>query len=304
MNAFDTYFQFDQGKVPLPDWGAIDLAVEAEGSAETDSHEIWEELAVTWAVAVAKGYGHETRYLVYQSRHFVLLAVCDRRKAKEVLGFLERCLESIRKLLGELATPNLIGKCPVFAFEHQGQYYHYLSHYDSSEGESGGSGGVYINRGYGHFALPGAELNYYVRVMSHELCHSQLSHLELPVWLDEALTAEVEQAIAGGNPYEFDREWAERHQDYWTEASIQDFWSGKAFWYPDEGQELSYHLARYLLHGLRAASSNAAVREFALSANYDDAGHAAALDLLGIDLADALSGLLGPGEWAPMPESP
>lgn len=111
-------------------------------------------------------------------------------------------------------------------------------------------GGVYLNRGHGHFAMPNGDLERYVSVMSHELCHAFLHHLELPLWLDEAITQGVEHSITGLLPYVLDREMIGRHQDYWDAPRIRAFWSGESFIFADEGQELSYHLARFILHGL------------------------------------------------------
>jgi hypothetical protein len=71
--------------------------------------------------------------------------------------------------------------------------------------------------------------------------------------------------------------------------------------FADEGQELSYHLARFILHGLYdgGATPRGVLDEFFLRAKYDDAGQGAALEVLGISLGECLVPLLGEGDWEP-----
>ena len=298
MERFDSFFQPLSGnRYPLPDWEAIGDRMEEMYVSDAEEAELWKALATHWMKAIA--VRSEPGYQIFESGHFVLLAATDLKKAKEVIQFLERCLRDVKRLLGDLAAPTLEGKCPVLVFQNDTEYYAYLSHYSTSDEPSGGSGGVYLNRGYGHFAMPSPDLRHYVSVMSHELSHALLAHFQLPIWLDEAVTAEVEDAIAGFNGYELDEEKVEEHRDFWTEAKIQDFWTGESFRYADDGQGLSYHLARFVYRALRSATSEKKVRAFIKNAAYEDSGNTAAQEILGLDLGDALAGLLGDGSWSP-----
>jgi hypothetical protein len=96
-----------------------------------------------------------------------------------------------------------------------------------------------------------------------------------------------------------------RHQAFWTPENIGEFWSGKSFYRPDDGQELSYHLARFILHALHSGGQTpkSGLTSFYLSATWPDAGASAAKEALGISLGDCLSGLLGDNDWEPKPQS-
>jgi hypothetical protein len=80
------------------------------------------------------------------------------------------------------------------------------------------------------------------------------------------------------------------------------FWSGKAFSRADEGNALSYGMAHLLTTNL--AHEFDRFRAFALSADWPDAGEAAAREHLGISLGDLVGAVLGDGVWAPKPQSP
>ncbi|HEV3409732.1 MAG TPA: hypothetical protein VG095_05535 [Chthoniobacterales bacterium] len=280
----------DSGFV-APDWDGIAREVQARiGEAERGA--AWSEVARQWLQRIRGRLG--SPYSLRESANFFLLAVADERKAAEVLSFLEECLRGIRSALFFAADEPLIGKIPVLVFADIDLFYVYLSDYVEEEGEYGGVGGVYLNRGYGHFAVQSLDFSGYIDVLSHELCHAILAPRELPLWLDEAITGTVEHDITGRNPYVLDREIVQRHRSYWTRERLRKFWSGESFWLPDEGQELSYHLARFVLNGLwRGGVTPAAdMKEFVRRAKRDDAGFAAAQEVFDVDLEDVVGEFL------------
>lgn len=294
------YLLEQSGRFPMPDWEALGDQLDACYENE-EEHLVWSAISLQWVQTLHASCPEG--YQIHESERFVLLGELRERKAAEVLEFLERCFQRIQRLLGEVASTSYIGKCPVLVFSDQQLFYEYLAQYDDGEEtESGGVGGVYLNRGYGHFAIPSVDMREYIAVMSHELCHALLGHLPLPVWLNEAITCEVEDAVAASSYYHLDREIIERHQAYWNEDRIQAFWKGDSFWAADEGQELSYHLCRFILNGLRGGGAipDEDIRAFILKASYEDAGHAAAKSVLGVKLGDSLCGLLGDGNWNPI----
>ncbi|MGV3662089.1 MAG: hypothetical protein ACO1TE_18025 [Prosthecobacter sp.] len=146
----------------------------------------------------------------------------------------------------------------------------------------------------------------------HELTHAILRVLALPTWLDEAIAMTVEDRLVPGSPYAMDHvspgsyhamnhTMARRHRAYWNSSSIQAFWAGQSFWAPDDGQELSYHLARFLFRALYQGGtiSPAQVSAFVQAAQREDAGQEALREHVGLDLGEVLSHLLGGGAWAP-----
>lgn len=295
----DEWFPPGQEGFPLPDWNAIADHVEAEHPPE-NWHQIYCNLGTEWMERVRRLLGGS--YTIRESRNLILLSSVTDAKAVEVLNFLEQTNDRIREVIQPLLPEVLYGKCPVMVFADEQDFYEYVSDHIPDDGVFGGIGGIYIDRGYGHFAMPSEDLASYESVMSHEMCHAFLHHLELPLWLDEAITQEVQHSVAGERPYELDRELVRRHQEFWTVPLLQDFWSGDSFHLPDEGQELSYHLSRFILHGLHrgGVTPREKMNEFILRAKYDDAGQSAALEVLGVSLGECLVPLLGEGDWEPL----
>ena len=94
----------------------------------------------------------------------------------------------------------------------------------------------------------------------------------------------------------------ERHQSYWTEERIQAFWTGESFFFTDDGNELSYHLAQFILSAVYqgGATPPDMINEFILAAGgSDDAGATAAREVLGFDSGELLERFLGEGDWNP-----
>jgi hypothetical protein len=287
-----------------PDWEKISEWVEqSEIETEEDESAFYEKMATQWITAVTQELG--TRYRSCESPHFVLVSLVSGEKANEVLDLLESSLTRIRASLPFLDESDPLGKCPVLAIADEELFYEYLSEFfgdDDDEQLFGAAGGVYLNTGYGHFAFPAKfELTEYQSVLSHELCHALLNHLELPTWLDEAIAVTVENSITGESSYFIDRDMIQQHRDYWTEERIQAFWSGESFWFADDGQLLSYHLAQFLLNGLYegGVTPPTLMNQFIREASHEDAGVTAAKKVLDIDLTKFLTNLLGEGTWAP-----
>lgn len=284
---------------PLPEWETLGEEV-ASRYPEEAWNEAWTSVARQWIAGIRDAL--PAGYSIQESATFMLLSRADQKKGAELLGHLERVDKEIRKAIPALLPELLYGKCPVLVFARDQDFYEYVSMYMPEDGSFGGMGGVFLNRGYGHFAMPSPDLRHYMAVFAHELCHSYLTHLGLPNWLDEAITCGVEHSVAGSNPYELDREMIRRHQDYWTEEKIAGFWTGASFHAHDEGQELSYHLARFILNSLNEGgrTPRQAMEEFFLNARWEDAGQSAALEILGVSLGDCGAALLGEGDFDPV----
>ena len=137
--------------------------------------------------------------------------------------------------------------------------------------------------------------------VAHELTHACLDHLPIPSWLNEGITETTEHVITQHNPLGAVSEMMDRHQRFWGEEEIQQFWSGDSFLRPDEGCELSYHLARLAVGAV--SHDYDTFKEFVLPANYRDGGEAAAQEVFGGSLGGFMEQFLGPGNWAPTPET-
>ena len=91
-----------------------------------------------------------------------------------------------------------------------------------------------------------------------------------------------------------------RHQLFWGEKEMQEFWSGKSFQRTDEGQELSYNLAQWIVNSL--SQDYDLFIQFVNKAFSSDGGEAAAKECYGGSLGNFMNKFLGEGIWEPKPE--
>jgi hypothetical protein len=248
-------------------------------------------VAIEWMEAFTTALGPD--YRIHRSRDILLVTRAPEHRAREILGFIHECEKQILAELPFIDPSEFLGYLPVIVFGDETDFYQYLGALDDDDGDSAAAGGVFINEGYGHIAMPSENLDFYRATLCHELCHSMLSGFNLPLWLDEAITAEVEHHITGGNPYFMDRDIVREHREYWDTVRLKAFWTGESFWSPDEGQGLSYHLARYLFHAIAPHSTPELIGSFVRSADDGNSGIHAATECFGINLLDVVEGLLG-----------
>ena len=223
-----------------------------------------------------------------------------RNTIKNLLAFLERSLSRILKYLEGIASDEGYGKHIALVFDKHDDYYSYISYFHP-DGESILSSGVYLNRGYGHFALPYQDLNEAEPVVAHELTHACLSHLPIPLWLNEGLAVNLENDITGSWPLIMDREQFNKHKKFWGKEEIQQFWSGESFNRTDQGSSLSYELARFAIKALSHDYED--FQKFAVNADHKDGGEAAAHQSFGGSLGGLIEQFFGPGDWNPEPHN-
>ncbi|QDU42431.1 hypothetical protein Mal52_08920 [Symmachiella dynata] len=282
--------------LPRPNWPAIYDWVDANVTRDADVDEIWTQLARDWIDALIESL--PTGYARSESREFMVLSSGDSPTAEHLL----ECCESSRRIildsLGSVAREEGYGKYVLFAFAKADTYYDYIADYYPDEGEFGLSGGMFLDDGYGHIAIPAVYAGGYERTLAHEMTHALLRHLPLPAWLNEGVTQVIEDIAMGGSYFMVDRETVRKHRDYWNVDTIDAFWSGESFYASDEGQELSYHLAQILYRNL-VSDYPKQIARFLNSANYSDAGEAALVDVCGVSLCDRVTQFLGQGAWSP-----
>ena len=284
-------------RFPKPDWEAIARQIEI---AECDPDAAWRSVATEWMEVFAAALGQD--YRIHHSGDLLLVTRAPNRRACEILEYIVQCEKEILNELPFIDPSTLIGILPVIIFGDEINFYEYLSMYygqdvgnKDQEEEYGAAGGVFLGGGYGHIAMPSENLDYYRQTLCHEMCHATLASLALPLWLDEAVTAEVEHHLTGGNPYFLDRDMVKEHKAYWNDERLEAFWSGMSFYSPDEGQTLSYHLARYLFHAIAPLSNPETIGNFMHTANDGNYGRSAARQCFGIDLNEVIDGLVGVG---------
>ncbi|MGE3431236.1 MAG: hypothetical protein AB7I22_09535 [Ramlibacter sp.] len=235
----------------------------------------------------------------------ILVSTLPAHVADATLAYVNKTVQRIVQVLDGVAAVPEWGYDILIVFDDDEAYYCYVAHYYPDAGEFAASSGMYINAGCGHFVTVKADLRAIEPVIAHELTHACLSHLPIPAWLNEGLAVNTElplcpPAQAPANPLQMHA----RHLKFWGVEEIQEFWSGKSFLRNDEGNELSYDLARVLVS--QFAADWETFRPFALAADLADGGASAATQNLGIDLGAAVCAVLerqADPAWAPRPQA-
>lgn len=287
---------------PIPDWDAIAQG-EEEHWQDAERDAFWTAAASQWLERMAREWDGD--YAVRVSREFLLLSALPPRESRVFLEFCESVRRRILSFLPGLASAQGHGKHVVIVIDDQDEYYDYISHYYPEGGEYAMSSGVFLHAGYGHFVLWAGEIDAMEPVVAHELTHCLVSHLPLPVWLNEGIAVNTEHRIfpqlAHPNAQKyFPHEMVAKHAAFWNTQTIQEFWSGDAFHRPDEGSMLAYDLARKMT--ALAAREFDDFRSFALQANANDGGRTAE-SVLGYPIANLVAAVLGEGDWDPKPEA-
>jgi len=293
---------YDGTQLPIADWGRISEDAPAQMDAEA-VHIYRTSAAREWLEALNHRLGEH--YRITESGDFLLLSNLMDRPGEVFLASCQRLLGRIRRNLGALAVEQGMGKHVVMVFADEDDYYAYVSHYYPEDGEYAMSSGMFIKAGYGHFVLPLSILDSMEPVIAHELTHCLLQHLPIPAWLNEGLAVNTEHSLypqlaAPGAQMYFPHEIAAQHAAYWNPESIQLFWSGKSFLAADDGNRLSYDLAKKIT--ALAAGDERAFRKFVAAAQMSDGGLAAEQHL-GYPVQNLLEAVLGEGDWAPKPEA-
>jgi hypothetical protein len=217
-----------------------------------------------------------------------------------------RTLGKITKVLDGIAQVPPWGKDILIVFDDADSYYNYVSYYyPDEEREFAYSGGMHINTGCSHYVTIKRELQSVEPVIAHEMTHGCLSHLPLPLWLNEGLAVNTEIRLVGNFSVSLTpQQMRKKHFSFWGSNEIQEFWSGKSFERPDDGNLLSYDLARIMVEQM--AKDWERFKEFVLHADWRDSGAEAAEQYLDVDLGKLVCLLLEKPDdfdWSPEPQS-
>lgn len=280
-----------------PRWPILHAAVEALPEQQQDAG--WLDLQRAWLDWLRGSIG--LRYRLHDSDSAFLLSSLPPRLAEVKLAYLAATERRISRTLEELADAS--GKEVLIAFDSDSDYYRYVSGFYPAEGRFAMSAGMHLSEGCPHFVTHGTDLERIEPTIVHEMTHSCLQHLPLPLWLNEGIAQSVEYrfcpyAIAAQRRSEL----RAQHAEFWSIQTIQAFWSGDAFDRIDQGRTLSYDLALTLVEAF--ARDWPAFKAFTLAAQHGDAGASAARAHLGIELGEVVALLLGhdsAGDWSPGP---
>lgn len=297
--SLQQHMQWADG-VPVLDWAALNAWAAGQGEGAVASRAL-DQGRRAWLLHLRDWLGDPM--VLHETAEAYILSTLAPRPRKSMADYVARTRVRVGRLLQGLARLAPEEKNIVLVLDNEEDYYRYVATYYPSEGEFAFSGGMFINAGCPHFVVVQADLATIEPVIAHEMTHSALSHLRLPVWLDEGIAVNTEHKLAGATrliytPHEIHA----MHRRFWNEATIQEFWSGASFHRSDEGQLLSYQLARTMVEQL--ASEWEAFRAFVSQARREDAGAAAARSALSVDLGACVAALVeanDPQGWHPRP---
>jgi hypothetical protein len=286
---------------PILDWKAVwswidTLTTDLQAGA-------WVACERAWLLHFRKALGPKFRLV--ESDSAAVLSSLEGNVAKATLDYIDRTRARVVRVLEGIAEVAGWGKDLLIVFDDQDSYYHYVSYYYPEKGEFAFSGGMHISAGCSHFVTVKADLRSIEPTIAHEMTHGCVAHLPLPVWLNEGLAVNTEHRLAGaGTSLHTPQEMREKHLAFWGEDEIQEFWSGKSFERTDEGNLLSYDLARIMVEQL--AKDWEPFKRFVLAADREDGGARAGAEAFGIDLGEYACALLEKDPspaWTPRPQS-
>lgn len=290
----------DANSWPVFDWSVVEAWL--EGIADDPPRQTARlQCQRAWLLHLRDRLGR--RAWLHETDDVMLLSTLEHRTAQATVEFIARTRQRVTRVLGSLATPQPGSKSILVVFDDEESYYTYTAAYEHGEGELAFSGGMFIDAGCPHFVTRSQDLSHVEPVIAHELTHAALAPLRLPLWLDEGIAVNTEHRLTGARRGEHTpHELQAMHQRFWGEEEIQQFWTGDSFRRPDDGNKLSYDLARIIVEQLGKHWESFAA--FVSQASRDDAGAKAAREALGIELGAMVCALLQRDKhpaWEPSP---
>lgn len=309
-------FAFDSYAYTRVDWARLYHSI-LRHRDPTYFEPAWDAAKVQWCERLKADLGGSAQ--IWSARDVLLLTDISESQARAALSFADQIHGSLRVQFADLAHSHARGRVPILLFTDETDYYEYLSYFYPDEGTFPQSCGVYLSSdGCPHVAARHMAHGQTAITLAHELSHLMLSHLPLPGWVNEGVAMRLPRvlaasfdsvlskdpafswwtALADAHQPLFSDDILERHQQFWNEENIQEFWAGTSFHEPSEIQELSYSLAEILV--TKFSEDWPGFVGFLAAVQSGDGGQTAALDHLGTCLGGALEPILGPGYWRPV----
>lgn len=287
-------------RFPILDWEKAYVWV--DGLSESQQISAWNELVLGWLAHLGNVMGED--YRLYKQDRAVAISNLSDRQMEVSLQYMNKTPSRIVRVLSGIAQIPQYGFDILILFEGCERYYDYVSAYHPEGEEVPNSSGVFIRQGCEHFAVIASDFTEAEAIIAHEMTHRCLAHLPIPAWVNEGLAVNTEHQLCppSGSLYR-PEEIHELLVKFWNRDLIQEFWSGKSFLRTDNGNPLSYDLAKILVQML--SSNWQAFSDFVCAAHFEDGGQSAALQYLGIDLGVTVAALLEKEDeksWTPAPE--
>lgn len=305
VQAFDVaaHLQSPAG-FPQLDWAALDTWAKGSGTDDGQITDAINQARRAWLLHLGAALGEHMH--LHESDDVYVLSPLEAHVARATAQYVSKTRQRILRVLDGVAHFHAREKSVLLVLDSEETYYDYVAQFYPDTGEFAFSGGMFIHHGCPHFVVVQADLAAIEPVIAHELTHSALAYLRLPTWLDEGLAVNTEHRLAGAaRGQQTPQAMHQRHQRFWNAERVQEFWTGDSFHRTDDGNQLSYDLARIAVAQM-AAGDWTAFSRFVTTASREDAGAAAARDALGLDLGDYIGTLVQadePARWAPRPDA-
>jgi hypothetical protein len=287
-------------QIPIFRWDEINTALD-QVSDHQHKIEAMNEAKLAWLLSMREALGSD--FHVLETPGLLMLSSLEANVAHAMATYVDNTEKRIRTVLRDLAQFPKGEKNIVLVFDDDAMYYDYVSLYYPDEGEFSFSGGMFINNGCSHFVVKRDDLRSIEPVIAHEMTHCALAQHSLPRWLDEGIAVNTEIRLTKHYAMSFTpKELRQKHLIFWNQDTIQEFWSGKSFDRVDDGNLLSYELARILVEHF--GKDWPQFSKFVHSVVRDDAGGDAAHQALALDLGDCVCALLDLPDtktWSPNP---
>ncbi|MFZ6870961.1 hypothetical protein ACO0LF_02730 [Undibacterium sp. Di27W] len=292
-------FKYRNG-LPILDWQHFQLWL----NGVDDLHVRQEAILFAqraWLFALKQTIGPHC-YL-YESEQAFVLATLEPNVIVASAQFIVKTRKNIARILPDVACFPDKFKSILLVFDDEAGYQRYSSIFShTNEGRVQSSGMFIAQDCCPHFITKQDDLLLVEPIITHELTHSALAWLDIPLWLNEGLAVTLERRLH--SRYLTRKLNAEELLDdlrnFWDEWQIQEFWSGTSFHRNDEGTKLSYELAHILVENL--AHQLQEFLRFIHAANKQDGGAKAAKEILSLDLGAMICQLIDvnvTGEWSP-----
>lgn len=244
-------------------------------------------------------------FTLYETEQAWVLSSLEPHLVIATAEFIASARRRITRVLEGIARLDAEEKSILVIFDDDDSYYDYVSAYYPDEGEFAFSGGMFLGSDQPHFVVKKDDLSLIEPVIAHELTHSALLYLPLPRWLNEGLAVNTEQRLMGVPRSSYTAsELRAMHDEFWSEQTIQEFWSGTSFLRADQANFLSYELARIMVEQM--GRDWPSFVQFVQEAEHADAGAKAAATYLGLDLGSYACALLARSpapDWQPDPDA-
>jgi len=276
------------------DWDRIAAIIEREAEArDIDIEEYWKHASHCWILKIASE--QEETATVFETANLLVMTSFSSESQNRLGRNLEKALLSVLSYLGSASEFERLGKMGVLVFSDPISYSNYIARFYPEGSVAPMSGGLCITEGYVHVALFEDEWGDLISAFVHEATHAYVSHLSLPLWMEEAIAMRMEGLVAGRPEYQLDRELYHRHRTHWNRETLTQFKSGESWSIVGDSFELSYQLAEILWKKIETnlEAKPLEIQDLIKRASWEDGGEKALQEIFGIGLDDLIRSFLG-----------